>query len=51
MVRKTTAGYQVTKPDGSRVEWRKGVSGRWTDGKQTYSPTRHGWNLQGKGEF
>ena len=50
VVRQTTTGYQVTKPDGSRVEWRKGASGRWTDGKQIYSPTQHGWSLQGKGE-
>ena len=49
-VRQTITGYSVTKPDGKRVEWRKGASGRWTDGKQTYSPTLQGWNLQGKGE-
>jgi len=49
-VRKTATGYRVTKPDGSRVDWREGSGGRWTNGKETYIPTRYGWNLQGRGE-
>ena len=37
-------------PDGSRVEWREGASGRWSNGKQTYITTKRGWSLLGKGE-
>ena len=49
-VKKTATGYQVMKPDGTRLEWTKTLSGNWTDGRQTYTPTPRGWNLRGKGE-